>query len=121
MLSWNVLLEDFNKREVVIYFEAVASEIKSKTANKEEFAEEFRVKLMSRFWSRSEYEVIVTSWPPYVEKAEVARLNVEQEEHFYKYGAYRQNVNLTVSRKIDIFEQLKLNWQQFIDYVWNNI
>lgn len=130
MLSWNVLLEDSNSREIVAYdifkggyFETVAREIKSKVITKEAFAKEFGTKLMSRFWSRSEYEVVVTSWPPYVEKEEIARLNTEQEKHFKKYGTYqyRYTVNLTVGKKIDIFWQLKLNWQQFIDYVWNNI
>lgn len=130
MLSWNVLFEDFNRKEIVLYdifkgghFENVAKELKKKSGSKEEFVEEFRIKLMSRFWSRSEYEVIVTSWPPYIEKEELARLNVEQEEHFKKYGAYpyRHNVNLVVGEKIDIFKQLEMNWNQFIEYVWNNI
>ena len=121
MLSWNVLLEDFNRKEIVLYdifkgghFETIAKGLKKKTSSKEEFAEEFRIKLMSRFWSRSEYEVVVTSWPPYIEKEELARLNQEDVK-------YRTNVNLSVGRKIDIYDQLQMNWNQFIDYVWNNI
>ncbi|MBQ2388948.1 MAG: hypothetical protein II305_02725 [Clostridia bacterium] len=121
MLSWNVLFEDFNKREIVTYdifkgghYEKIAKELKKETNSKEEFVEEFRVKLMSQFWSRSEYEVVVTSWPPYIDKEELDRLNQEDVK-------YRANVRLTVGKKIDIFNQLEMNWNQFIDYVWNNI
>ena len=121
MLSWNVLFEDFNKKEIVYYdifkggyFEEVARELKKKTGNKKVFTEKFRLKLMSQFWARSEYEVVVTSWPPYISKEELDKLKQEDVK-------YRTNVNLTVGRKIDIYEQLQMNWQQFIDYVWNNI
>ena len=129
MLSWNVFYEDFNKKEIATYnifknghFEQIAKELKQNASSKEEFAKNFRVKLQSRFWCRSEYEVIITSWPPYIEKKELTRLNVEQETCFRQNGTYnyRQNVDLTVAKKIDIFSQLELNWDQFIDYVWSN-
>lgn len=123
MLSWNVLFEDFNKREIVTYdifegghYEKIAKELKKKTNSKEEFVEEFRIKLMSQFWSRSEYEVVVTSWPPYIKRRELDRLIAKEKD--CKYGT---NVELEVGKKIDIFNQLEMNWDQFIDYVWNNI
>lgn len=122
MLSWNVYLEDFNRKEIVVYdifkgkyFEGIAKDIKERVSSKELFAEEFRLKLMHRFWSRSEYEVVITSWPPYVHQEEIERLANEDVKY------YRTNVNLSVGRKIDIYDQIMLNWQQFIDYVWNNI
>lgn len=131
MLSWNVYTENLNTRKIEIYdifkggyFEQIAKEIKKFFPdNKEEFTEAFRLKLMSQFWCRAEYEVVITSWPPYIDKEEIARLNIEQQKHFDKYGTYqlRHDVNLTVEEKIDIYSQLQLNWQQFIDYVWNNI
>ena len=31
------------------------------------------------------------------------------------------NVNLTTERKVDIYEQVKLNWNVFIEYLWENI
>ena len=62
MLSWNVLYEDFNKKEIVYYdifkggyFEGIAKDLKERVSSKELFAEEFRIKLMSMFWARSEY------------------------------------------------------------------
>ena len=121
MLSWNVLIEDFNKKEIIYYdifknsyYIELVKELKQKAANKEEFAENFKHKLMYQYWARSEYEVVITSWPPYIDKKELERLNKEEFK-------YRTNVNLTVGKKIDIYEQLMMNWTQFIDYVWNNI
>ena len=121
MLSWNVLIKDFNKKEIIYYdifkngyYEELAKELKEGTNSKEEFIEEFRIKLMFQFWSRAEYETIVTSWPPYIDKEELNRLNQEDFK-------YRTDVNLTVARKIDVYEQLRMNWNQFIDYVWSNI
>lgn len=123
MLSWNVLFENFNNREIVAYdifkgghYEKIAKDLKKKTNSKEEFIEEFRIKLMSQFWSRSEYEVVVTSWPPYIGRKELDRLISEEKD-----CKYRTNVNLEVGKKIDVFKQLEMNWSQFIDYVWNNI
>ena len=49
-----------------------------------------------------------------ISREELDRLNQEDIK-------YRTNVNLTVGKKIDIYDQLQMNWQQFIDYVWNNI
>ena len=121
MLSWKVYWEDFNRKEIVVYdifngnyFECVAKDIKERVSSKEIFAEEFRIKLMHRFWSRSEYEVVITSWPPYIDKYELDRLNQEDPK-------YKTDVRLTVGKKIDILDQLELNWNQFIDYVWSNV
>ena len=43
------------------------------------------------FWSKCEWEVVVSNWP---------RQDVEE--------------------KIDVFEQLEANWEQFIDYIMKN-
>lgn len=123
MLSWNVLLEDINKKEIVTYnifkgghYEKIAKEIKTTVKTKEEFAEGFRIKLMSQFWCRSEYEIVVTSWPPYINKEELDRLTAEPED-----AQYKTYIKLAVGKKLDIYEQLRMNWTSFIDYVWNNI
>lgn len=89
--------------------------------NFEKFAEEVRKSLQYCYWSRSEYETIITSWPPYIESEELDRLNKEKETHLEKYGNfYREVVELNVSHKIDIYTQIMMNWDRFIDYIWNN-
>ena len=89
--------------------------------NFEEFAESVRKSLQYYYWSKSEYETIITSWPPYIESEELDRLNKEKEEQLAKGRPYyRDAVNLNVEYKIDIYTQVMMNWDRFIDYIWNN-
>lgn len=130
MLSWNVFRENINTKQIEIYdifeggyFEKVAKEIKNIANNKIDFADEFRTSLMSQFWCRSEYEVVITSWPPRINADEFNKINYEQAEYYNRYKVYPYSyvVNPTVAEKIDIFNQIELNWEHFIDYVWGNI
>lgn len=130
MLSWNVFWEDFNKREIVYYdifksghWEKKAKELKKEYPKFEEWTAVFRTNLMSQYWSRSEYEVVITSWPPYIDIEEINRLQkeVESREKTWGHKPLKINPRLTIGRKIDIFEQLDMNWEVFANYVWNNI
>ena len=85
------------------------------------FKEKVRRSLSYYFWSKSEWEVIVTTWPPYVDSDEIDSLVKEKEEHLSKYGKfYQTHCNLTVGEKIDVYTQVMLNWDCFIEYLWNN-
>lgn len=130
MLSWKVFWEDFNKKEIVYYdifksgyWEKKAKELKKKHPKFEEWTTAFRIQLKSQYWSRSEYEVVITSWAPYIKIEEIDRLQKEINEREKTWGnkPLCLNPRLTVERKIDIFEQLDMNWEVFVNYVWNNI
>jgi hypothetical protein len=89
--------------------------------NFEKFAEEVRKSLQYYYWSKSEYETIITSWPPYIESEELNRLNKEKHEREIRNRPfYRDTVNLATRYKIDIYTQVMMNWDRFIDYIWNN-
>lgn len=101
-LSWMVYRYDFNKKTIEPYdifkhysflqdFEKLRK--KSKTLSFEEFSEQLRKTLMYYFWSRCEYEVIISAWPP-------------------KEGT---------AIKIDIYQQAMLNKDIFFEYVWQYI
>lgn len=47
---------------------------------------------MYYFWSKTEWEVIVSPW-----------------------------VGKGGDEKIDVYDQLKLNWDKFVDYVWSEV
>ena len=124
-LSWKVFKEDNGHiKDYDIfkntYWVEVVETLAKETKNKAEFEEAFRIKLMSMYWSRSEYEVVITSWPPYISKEELVKLSYEQDRYYNEYSKFqvRHNVSLTTTRKIDIYEQLQLNWKQFINYVY---
>ncbi len=87
----------------------------------EEFAEHVRKSLQYYYWSKSEYETVITTWPPYIESEELNRLNKEKHEREIRNRPfYRDVVNLTTRYKIDIYTQIMMNWDRFIDYIWNN-
>lgn len=130
MLTWKVLIEDINTKEIKRWdifkdgeLKIVAKEIKDSGCGKDEFAYHFRTHLMSKFWSRSEYEVIITSWPPRISMDELKRLQDEADTWEKNYGNTPKSLTcrLNVMQKIDIFEQLCLNWDHFIDYVYKNV
>ena len=88
----------------------------------EEFEDEcLRKECGYYFWSKSEYEIVLTSWPPYIDVEVIDKLKQEVEEHDSKWSWKQSKVNvpLTVSEKIDIYDQLLLNWNAFKDYVFS--
>ena len=57
-----------------------------------EFEEEMRSSVMRWYWSKAEWEVVVSHWPP----------NDRYD-----------------SRKVDVYEQVWANWHAFTEYVWS--
>ena len=80
------------------------------------FAVQFRNLLMSYFWSRCEYEIVLTSWPPYITSEQVKEIKESTEE-----VKYRKTINLELAKKIDVFAQIVNNWEPFINYIWDNL
>lgn len=124
-LVWNVIMERNNRVEVynILSHPTLTNTIKE-SRNKyslfKDFADSIRGTLMYLTWSKCEWEIIVTSWPTFVENDELDRMIKEREEHKEKWGksTIRSGVNLSVEKKIDVFTQVMLNWDAFIDYVW---
>ena len=128
-LEWNVFRHDVNKNKIVAFnvfdhyrFNEDVQKSLKKFRDKSEFAEQLRRDLMYYFWSKYEYEVVITTFPPYITMDELDRVNYERWSHKDKYGTdyVRQNVNLDTGIKIDIYEQVMNNWDLFLDYVWNS-
>ena len=99
-LVWNVVLYDYKADHVTTYnifknvsFQEDCEELFS-TPNlgKEIFEDFLDRKAMYAFWGRCEYEYLISSWPP------------GPEETPYK---------------IDVYEQLKINWSRFVDYLYD--
>lgn len=99
-LEWNVFLEDFNKKEIKTYnifsntrFNAEIQQILSnKNLLREEFEYLVNRELQYNFWAKCEYEIILSDWPP---------------------------SNKFKEKKVDVYEQVCLNKQIFMDYLWN--
>ena len=126
-MTWNVYMRDSNGREIKVFnifdhhsFRESVIKLKRKKFPKEVFAEMLKREVMYYFWSKYEYEVVVTSFPPYIDKKELDRLNAEYEEYNIKWGHYplRMDARPEIGSKIDIYAQMMLNWDVFVDYVW---
>lgn len=120
-LTWNVYRYNVNKNEIYIYnvFDNYRFYCDVMTTfrvykDKYEFSEELRKDVAYYFWCKAEHEVVVTSFPPYVSKKEAKRI---QKEDFN----IRTHVNLDNAIKVDIYSQIRLNWDRFVDYVWNEL
>lgn len=99
-LKWNVYIGNFNKREIETYNifehwkfkEDCDKAWKKYKTDFHAFSKEVKSSLMYYFWGKCEWEVTIHHWPP--------------NENFR-------------DKKIDVFEQVMLNWDVFIVYVWN--
>ena len=101
MLEWNVYYGNFNSREIETYnvfhhygfVEKCRQELKNYKDDREGFLKEVRSWLMYFFWSKCEWEVIIQHWP--------------NSEGFH-------------DKKIDVYDQVTMNWNKFADYLWEN-
>ena len=101
MLTWNVCYGSFNERKIKTFnifehadfYEDVKKAAKKCKNDRDAFAKEVRHSLMYFFWAKCEWEIVLQSWPP--------------GDNFR-------------DEKVDVFDQVMLNWDRFIDYVWEH-
>ena len=128
-LKWYVYQHDFNGKKIETFnifnhgrFREDVEKCLKKYKDKDEFAQKLRSSLMYYFWSKSEWEVVITSWAPYITMSELDRLSAEREKTIKEYNRepYRLYVNPDVGEKIDVYDQVMNNWDVFVDYVWSH-
>lgn len=101
-MEWNVYYHDVNRRQITTFNifqhysfkEDVQEHLRKyrKYTDKSEFAEALKNSLLYFFWSKAEYEVLVSPWVG---------------------GDINDGI------KVDIYSQVMLNWDKFVDYVWS--
>lgn len=100
-LEWNVFIEYFNEKKIKPYnifnhysfCKDCIKYAKKRGMTKEKFAEEIRKSLQYYFWSKCEWEIILSAW---IQSKSVPDV------------------------KIDVYEQIMLNFDIFIDYLWSH-
>lgn len=99
-MEWNVFYYNINSRKITTYnifkhggFSKMVEKHFAYSETKEEFSEELKRSLMYFFWSKSEYEVVISPWCGGNEKEAI---------------------------KVDIYKQVLMNWDRFVDYVWEH-
>ena len=98
-MEWNVYHYNINKSRIETFnifchsgFREDVQDHAKKHEDKEAFAKAVKTSLMYYFWARSEYEILIRAW---------CGGNGDEEV------------------KIDIYSQVMMNWDKFIDYLWN--
>ena len=98
-MQWNVFYHNWNKQQIDTFnvfdhgrFRKEVLEFLNKYENRDEFAEQMRRSLFYYFCSKCEWEVLITPW--------VANETDKSE-------------------KVDVYQQIMMNWDRFIDYVWS--
>jgi hypothetical protein len=96
--------------------------LKRQKLPKDTFAVQLKRELMYYFWCKYEYEVVVTSFPAHITPTELERANKEYARKYEEYHHYPKHIDITpeIATKIDIYDQVCLNWDVFVDYVWGN-
>lgn len=98
-MTWNVFYYDFNSDKIKIFNifdhgrfrEDVVSALK-KCKTKPEFADRIHSELRYYFWAKCEWETVIAPWIG--DKAESGL-------------------------KVDVYWQIRMNWDKFIDYLWD--
>lgn len=97
-MEWNVYYHDSNAKKIIEWnifkhgsFRKETYDLLKSDLNKEEFIEKLKRSLMYYFWSKSGYEVLILPW-------------IGEAENI----------------KIDIYDQIMMNWDKFVNYVWSN-
>lgn len=149
-MHWNALIISFNSQKpenfdifqnIHFYNGIVELLHKKKGLTFEEFKDAVRKEAMYAFWSKCEYEVIVSPWPPgktYFAELNNCGLTVKPqyfsptkipvefelrnrgllEDNKMQTGKYYlQHVDDRHAYKIDVYEQLKPNLDQLTDYI----
>lgn len=93
-MKWNVYRFDMNKKTMEIFnvfnHSSFYNEVMELDPYDSEFANELRKCTQYYFWSKTEYEIILSPWP---------------------------SIRETIEEKVDIYNQLRLNWEHFVNYV----
>lgn len=101
-MTWNVYIGNMNSGNIEVYnifqhggfLDDVKTIYKKHKNEYDIFCEKVKRSLGYYFWSKCEWEVVVDHWPP------------SDKKDRYK------------PRKIDVYNQVMLNWDVFINYVW---
>ncbi len=101
MLEWNVYVSDWNAGTIKPYnvfsnvslMEDTRKNYKKNKDNKEVFLEELRRDLVYYYRWKCEWEITLSHWPPRIDAK---------------------------NRKIDVYDQVTLNWPRFCEYVLAN-
>ena len=104
-LEWWVIVSDYTGGDIVLHNvfahsgfmrDIKAAARKFKNTQRDEFIEQLRRELFYYYSTKCEWEIVIDHWPPSEDKTRLK------------------------PAKIDVYDQVLLNWDLFCDYVWSH-
>ena len=138
-MKWNVYIYNINKNKIELFnifdhigfLEDVKKDIK-KYKNKEEFEDKLKRELFYYFWSKCEWELIIeitkdnhillSPWCG-CRNPEEAKVDITNKSDFDWRSFANEHTKKQIygnEAKIDVFDQVMMNFDVFVDYVWKN-
>ena len=97
LIEWYVYYHDSNAQKIIRWnvfnhgsFKNEVDKILQKKIDKVDFSEKLKREVMYYFWSKCEYEIILSPWTGRADDI-----------------------------KIDVYDQIMMNFNRFVDYVWS--
>ena len=137
-LIWNVFVEDPNAHKIipinlfeynwVFLWDGLLYAKKHYSENFNKFADHIHNWLRHEYWSRTEYETIICGWPckgytqEDLDKFQ-EKINKVKKEFIEKGYDWEPSINIPYPNpnyKMDVYTQIMMNWDRFIEYVWSN-
>lgn len=137
MAEWKVYYFDFNRNRIGPYdlfrhgkFPEYIQKHQKQCKSKEEFSDKVKSELMYYYWSKCEWEVIITKeenriiLTPWIGSRGEVSLNVTDDESFEWAAFYEKVARSRVVRdgsiKIDVYDQVMFKFVEFVDYCWEH-
>ena len=137
--SWPTKIHDWNAgrvrtHDILAYKEKLVKDLKKEYKAKDEFAEAFRLKLMSQYWSRSEYEMILyieagrVYLEPWCGSFKEGRVDITEDNtlNWPLFAAQLLERRAWVNKetglnyvKFDIYDQIMFRFNELLDFVWS--
>ena len=126
VLIFNVNINKIETYNVLAYRMLDIKKMKKESENFDEFSKKLDRAMMSLYWSRSEYELILERkdnklfLKPWVgsRNVEAATIEVTDEEFWQKFSCGRYVNWWGNEAKIDVYDQLISRWDEFARHCW---
>lgn len=127
-MIWNVYAKRSSSPKVEVYdifqhhdFREDVDKLIKQKLSRAEFEEMLKRKLSYYFWGKVEWEITAAPYPTYVTYKEFDRVNDEVKAFILQNDRFppRRQLDVEGAIRLDVYEQVTLNWDSFVDYIWN--
>ena len=126
-MKWNVILQDtttgkFQPYNIFEYrdFRLSMENLFKKQYPEERFLKELDLEIHYFFWAKIEWEIFIATRSNYIDKEEISRIISEYHVNRPSEQEIPEHIGVNVSKyqKIDVYRQLRDNWERFSEYMW---